>query len=249
MIRILTLLLFTCKVAFGIISIVPTEVKEDPGLNGQAGLSLSTKRGNSDVDSYKGAIRLTYDNNESYVTWIQLSGEYGEANGVKNVQKIYLHYRYIHNITDIYNVWEGFLQSQEDEFKLIQKRRLVGADYRGRFLKDYSPLKFFLGVGGFYEYITYTTSQDPTENNTRLNTYIALTYPFKDTLNFAITSYYQPKFDDFEDFVTANKLELKIKIVEKLFLTFRISYDYDSKPAIGVNKTDFSQDTIFLYKF
>jgi len=241
------LLLLSVEAIYALISIVPVEQGEKVGLSGQMSASLSTKRGNSNTDSYKGGARIAYDNNTSYVTWGELSGEYGEANDVKNVQKIYLHYRFIQNLSDKFHVGELFLQSQEDEFKQIQKRRLVGVGYRQRLLRDYFPLKCFVGLGGFYEYISYTTN-DPREDNSRFNGYIAFTYPTK-SVEFSFTSYYQPKFDDFNDFVTANKIELKIHLIEKLYLTFKVSYDYDSNPPSGVEKYDFYQDTAFLYEF
>ena len=60
----------------------------------------------------------------------------------------------------------------------------------------------------------------------------------------------QPKLDEIEDFVTVNELNLKIRIVKKLFLNFALRYNYDSRPAIGVaSKYDFSQDTAFIYEF
>lgn len=233
---------------FALISIVPIEMGEDVGLSGEAGASLSTKRGNSETDSYKASARVVYDSNTTYITWFQISGEYGKASGVKNVQKIYSHLRYIHNLSSLYHVGELFVQSQEDKFKLIQKRRLVGGGYRGHLLRDYFPMKFFVGIGALYENIHYT-SVDPSENNARINSYIAFTYPFKDDIRLSFTSYYQPKFDDISDFVTANKFELRFKIIEHLFLNFRISYDYDSQPAADVVKYDFYQDTAFIYKF
>ena len=248
MFRLLLALVFGTPL-FALISIVPVEMGEDVGVSVEAGASLSTKRGNSDTDSYKASARIAYDSNTTYVTWMQISGEYGEANDEKNVQKIYAHLRYIYNITDRYNVAEAFVQSQEDEFRLIQKRRLLGGGYRVHLLRDFFPMKFFIGFGGMYEYITYLSANNPNENNFRLNTYLAFTYPFKEDLRISFTSYYQPKVDEFSDFVTANKFELQFKIIEHLFLNFRISYDYDAQPAIEVKKYDFYQDTAFIYKF
>ena len=246
MLRLVLFLLLHSSL-FALISIVPVEQGEKVGWSGKVGASLSTKRGNSDTDSYKGALRLSYDNNTSFITWAEINGEYGEANNVKNVQKIYAHLRFIHNLSDKYHVGEIFIQSQEDEFKQIQRRRLIGAGYRQRLLKEYFPLKFFVGIGAFYEYIGYTTD-DPSEDNARLNGYIAFTYP-KEHFDFSFTSYYQPKFDDLSDFVTANKLELKIHLIDRLYLSFRVSFDYDSQPPSGVEKYDFYQDTAFVYEF
>lgn len=234
-----------------LITIAPVELGEDPGYSANVGVSLSTKRGNSDVDSYKMATRVQYDNNESYVTWLQLSGEYGKASGVKNVQKLYAHLRYIHNITDKYHVYEVALQTEEDEFRLIQHRRLVALGYRQRFFHDNQKLKAFIGIGTIFENIHYiSANENPDENNIRINSYASITYAFKEDMKTSFISYYQPKFDDISDFVTVNTLELKLKIIDALYLNFSVHYDYDSHPAVGVaSRYDFSQDTSFIYQF
>ena len=253
MIRLLLpLLLFLCTVPLqALITITPVELGEKPGYSGKVGVSLSTKRGNSDTDAYKFASRLTYDDNRSYVTWLQIAGEYGKASGVKNVQKLYAHLRYIHNITDKYHVYELAAQTEEDEFRLIRHRRLVAAGYRHRFFQNDAKLKAFVGVGAIYENIRYTDPQtNPNENNARASTYASLSYMFKKDMSASVISYYQPKFSDTEDFVTVNTFELKLKIVDRLFLNFTLHYNYDSRPAIGVaSKYDFSQDTAFIYQF
>ena len=253
--KLLLLAVVTLQALYGVVTITPVELGEDPGVSTKLGLSLSTKKGNSDVESYKAACRVTYDDNTSYVTWIQIAGEYGKANGERNVKNTYLHWRYIHNITDRYHVWETALQTQENEFRQIKHRRLVALGYRHRFFHDWQKLKAFVGIGALYEYIGYLSSSDPTlrnpsEHNARLSTYASVHYEFKEDMNTGFISYMQPKFDDFDDFVTVNEFELRLKIVDELFLLFSLRYNYDSKPPLGVeSKYDFSQDTAFVYEF
>ena len=250
--RSLWLVLWMCTAPlYALITITPVELGEDPGYSGKVGVSLSTKRGNSDTDAYKFASRLMYDNNESYVTWLQIAGEYGKASGVKNVQKLYAHLRYIHNITDKYHVYELAAQTEEDEFRLIQHRRLVAGGYRQRFFQDDKKFKVFVGLGVIFENIRYISPQEnPDENNLRASTYASLSYEFKEDMSTSFISYYQPKLDEFSDFVTVNSLQLKLKIIDELYLNFTLHYNYDSKPAIGVaSKYDFSQDTAFIYEF
>ena len=236
---------------YALITITPVELGEEPGYSGKVGVSLSTKRGNSDIDVYKAATRLMYDNNVSYVTWLQIAGEYGKASGVKNVQKLYVHLRYIHNITDRYHVCEAALQTEEDAFRLIEHRRLAAVGYRHRFFQNDKKLKAFVGLGAIFENIRYTSSQEnPDENNLRASTYASVSYKFKEDMSISLISYYQPKFDQFSDFVTVNSLQLKLKIIDELYLNFTLHYNYDSRPALGVvSRYDFSQDTAFIYEF
>ena len=250
--RYLWLVLLVCAIPLhALITITPVELGDKPGYSGKVGVSLSTKRGNSDTDAYKAATRMTYDNNISYVTWLQIAGEYGKASGVKNVQNLYAHLRYIHNITDKYHVYEVAVQTEEDEFRLIQHRRLVAAGYRQHLFQDEKRLKVFGGIGVIAENIRYIDSDiNPDENNIRVSSYISLSYTFKEDMSAALISYYQPKVDEFSDFVTVNSLQLKLKIIDRLYLNFTVDYNYDAKPAVGVaSRYDFSQDTAFIYEF
>ena len=243
--------LFCVMPVQALITVDPVELGDNPGYSVKTALSLSTKRGNTDTDSYKIAGRLTYDNNRSYVTWMQLAGEYGEASGKKNVQKLYGHLRYIHNITDRYHVCEAALQTEEDEFRLIRHRRVVAAGYRHRFFENDKKIRAFLGLGAIFENIRYTDPlNNPSEKNVRGSTYISFSYRFQKEMHVGFISYFQPKFDDMADFVTVNTCELKLKIVDELFLNFTLHYNYDAYPASGVaSRYDFSQDTAFIYEF
>ena len=232
-----------------LISIKPVEVGSEGGWSLKTALSLSTKRGNSEVDNYSAAARITYDNNVSYVTWMQASGAYGKASGRKNVANAYMHWRYIHNVVDGNNAFEGALQTEEDEFRLIRSRRLGALGYRRRFHNG-GAFKAFVGIGGIYEYIDFSSSLDPTEHNVRLNVYLSLNYRLNEDRSIHFISYNQPKMDDIHDLVSSSSFELKIRIVHALFLNFSLNYNYDSHPAHEVAKRyDFSQDTAFVYKF
>ena len=245
---VMTVLMLSSSL-FAVVTITPVELGEKPGWSSKVGISLSTKRGNSDVDAYKLSAQTNYDNNISYVTWLQLWGEYGQANGEKNVQKSFAHWRYIHNINDKYHVYETALQSEEDEFRLIQSRRLVALGYR-QHLFPKEQLKTFVGIGMMYEYIKFTSKVDPTERNVRASCYLSMSYEFEKDKKVSFISYLQPKINDMRDFVTVNKLGLKIKIEGELFLSFSLSYNYDAQPAKEVeSKYDFSQDTAFIYEF
>jgi hypothetical protein len=131
---------------------------------------------------------------------------------------------------------------------MVSKRRLAGGGLRYH-LEDDVYGNFYFGLGGFYENIVYTTSVDPRESNVRLNTYIAYTKQFNKDSKLSYVGYYQPKVDKASDYILSNGLELEILVYQKLYLNFVFYYDVDSKPAVGVEKTDISQKTSFVYKF
>jgi len=231
-----------------VITISPVTVGENPGLTGTLQGSFETKRGNSDVDNYSAGLRVSYDNNQSYVVWSDISFSYGQASGETNTNKSYSHLRYIHHLYKESVDYELYGQSERNEFTLVQKRYLGGAGLRYH-LEDTFYGNLFFGLGGFYETINYTTDVDPSEKNFRVSSYVAYTKKFNEKSKFSYVGYYQPKVNDMGDYILSNGVEMELLIYQQLYLSFVFYYDVDSKPAVGVDTTDISQKTSFVYKF
>ncbi|MBU1657499.1 DUF481 domain-containing protein [bacterium] len=254
--KLLALLLISITSLFALVSIAPVEIGDKPGTHGVGAVSLESKRGNTDKNNYKASVRITYDDNVSAVTWGEVSGEYGDTNYQKNTDNLYAHVRHITKIDDKNLRAEYFGQIQNDEFKLIKDRFLLGAGIRYKLFEllnnistdVFKDSKGYVGLGGFYEYIDYT-SQDSCENNIRLNAYFGYTMKLEEKVSFSYAFYYQPKIYDFKDYVSSNKLELKVHIYKKLFLAFNLFYETDSKPPAGVKTDDYGQLTNFIFEF
>jgi hypothetical protein len=108
----------------------------------------------------------------------------------------------------------------------------------------------YLGLGAFYEDITYNNPLiNPSEENIRANAYFAYSINLNNDSSIAYTLYYQPKLNDFGDNVQSHEVELKLSIYKNLFLKFTLSYDTDSKPPVGVERYDFTQNTSFIFNF
>jgi putative salt-induced outer membrane protein YdiY len=246
--KFLILLMLSIVSAEAVVTITSVDIGAKPGMSGTLKGSFQTKRGNTDSDEYSAATRIEYDNNSSYVVWTDVSFSYAKASGASYTNKTYAHIRYIHKLYKENLDWEAFVQSQADKFTKIQKRLLSGIGLRYHLImKNYGS--FYLGVGGFAEHINYTTSIDPSEDNTRANVYIAYKKAFKKDMTFSYVAYCQPKIDMLSDYILSNSIELKVKIYKQLSLNFEVTYDQDSKPAIGVQKYDFYQKTSFMYDF
>ena len=247
---LLLITLITTQYVFALVSIAPVEIGDKPGFSSTIEAALETKRGNSDTDSYKASARTTYDSNQSYVAWVEVSGAYGKANGVENTNKLFSHARYIHAITEELIRGEVFLQLQNDDFKEIKNRTLGGLGARFKLHDILQNSRGYLGIGAFYEDIDYNDPLiNPPEENIRANAYFAYSINFSTDSSVAYTLYYQPKLNDFSDNVQSHEVELKLSVYKNLFLKFTISYDTDSKPAVGVEKYDFTQNTSFIFNF
>lgn len=249
MTRLFLLILLTSQYLFALISIEPVEIGQKAGVHGELAISLETKRGNTQRDDYTANTRITYDNNSSFVTWGEISSEYGKSNGVEDTKQTFLHLRHIHAITKERIRGELFAQLEEDKFKLIKRRLLAGAGVRIKLFDILDAGDGYLGLGSFYEGVNYTSDSDPTEQNLRFNTYFAYTLELSEDSKLSCTLYYQPKYDELKEYVNTNKLNLELRIYKELFLNLRVSYDTDAQPAIGIKKYDFYQQTALVYKF
>jgi len=247
---LLLITLLTIQHLFALVTITPVEIGDKPGFSSTVEAALETKRGNTDTDSYKASARVTYDSNTTYVSWAEISGAYGKANGEENTNKLFFHARYIHAITEESIRGETFLQLENDEFKNINSRALGGIGARFKLHGIVQNSRGYLGIGAFYEDIVYNDPLiNPSEENIRANAYFAYSINLNPTSLLAYTLYYQPKVNDLGDNVQSHEVELKLNIYKDLFLKFSLSYNTDSKPAVGVEKYDFTQNTSFIFNF
>jgi len=248
---LITQLIISTQALFAITSVAPVEIGDDVGLHTKVEVSLETKRGNTDKDNYKASLRVTYDSNASYAMWAEVSGEYGQTSTVEDTNKLYSHVRYIHKITEEVVRAEVFAQLQKDEYKLIQERAVTGAGARFRIFDLFGKGKGYAGIGGLFERIDYiqNTYANPSEENIRLNSYLAYSIDFGEKSSFSYTFYYQPLYNDINDYVGTHDAELKLPIHKNLYLKVALAYNADSKPPLGVKGYDFTQETALMLKF
>jgi hypothetical protein len=245
--KIFILLLFITSYLSAIITIAPVEIGKKPGTTGKVEGSFQTKRGNTETDDYSLGFKVQYDNNSTYVIFTDIIGVYGEASGVRNTNKTYFHTRFIHKLYKNLD-YEVYIQSETNEFTSVEKRRLAGAGLRYHFLDNlYGDLYF--GLGAYGEKISYSTHIDPREENVRMNSYIAYVKEFSKQVKFTYVGYYQPKVNAFQDYINSNAIVLKVKIHKHFSLNVKMYYDVDSRPAIGRDDLDFTQETSFSYEF
>ena len=233
-----------------VINISPNEVGLRPGLSGNIQAAVNNQRGNTDKDEYDFSAKVNYDNNSSYVTWLAFSYAYGQAAGVENENKAYLHYRFIHTLYSKDWNWEFFAQNQGDDFRQIQRRLLGGAGVRWRFINGDTFGRIYLGLGAYYEYVNYTDPIiDPKEHNSRLNAYLSYTKKFGADARVSLATYYQPKFDDWKDHYLLSTASLLFYVYGSIYIKASLTYAYDTIPAVNVQKEDMQQITSIGWKF
>ncbi len=247
----LIMVLVVSQSLFALVSIAPVDIGSKKGLSGNISGSLSSKSGNTQKDEYSIGTRLQYDQGETYLVWGVLTYDYGESKGTKNEDKTYVHLRYLHAL-DLSGdwTWEAFVQSEQDKFKDINERSVAGVGGRWRFFNSPEWGKGYAGLGGMAEKIDYSHSAlNPSEHNNRLNSYIAYTKNFETGSKLSYIGYYQPKFSDASDYVASQSAELILPIVSQLSLSVSAKYQYDSRPAVGIEKRDTALQTSLLWQF
>ncbi len=245
---LLFLTLFS-NLLFAVVEIAPNEVGLRPGLSGTVQLAVNTQRGNTDKDEYDMGGLFSYDNNRSYVTWFDFSYAYGQASGVENENKAYAHYRFLHTLYSPAWNWELYAQNEGDDFRNIQRRLLGGASIRWRFYESEAFGRIYFGLGGYYEYLRYTTVGDPRERNARVSSYLNYTKKLGADARFSVSSYFQPKADDWQDYYISNSASLFIYVYGSMYIKMTLLHKHDSRPAVGVEKSDLQQTTSLGWKF
>jgi len=238
----LLLPIFISSLSWSIVSISPITLKNDSSSNFETGLSYSTNSGNIDKSNLKASARLEHFEN-GYANALFFSYEYGELNDIKNVDSMTLHLRHIHSLWDDLD-GELFAQYQQNEFKNMDSKYLTGANLRYK-LKS-GQFDVFVGLGAFY---TWLDEVNVESDYTSLNSYLALSYQFSESTSISYNGYFQPRFEDFDDYLIYQEAQLKVNLTDRLSLLVNVLHEYDAKPPIGVEKSDFSQTTGFSYSF
>lgn len=247
---LLLLIFMLVTSASALVTIAPVDIGSAPGISGTITGSISSKSGNTEKDEYALGGRLQYDQAIDYLVWGDVSYHYGESRGEKNEDNAYAHLRYLHTLMSPDTNAELFGQLQQDQFRDIQERSLVGGGCRWRFFNEPEQGKGYGGIGIMGENIRYSNPDiNPAEHNTRMNAYLAYTLSFATSSKLNYLGYYQPKVDEFNDYITSHSLELIIPIYGPLDLNLRANYSYDSDPAVGIYKKDTAVTTTLLYRF
>ena len=213
-------------------------------------LTVSGSSGNSNTT--KAALNAQFSwIAEKSINLAILGYQYGESNNDRSENKSFIHYRYIHQLTNVID-WELFAQWEQNEFTRLSYRRLLGLGVRFSVAKS-EKQRAFLGVGGFYskEKIAFTTglTDDGVEEFTRASFYFLSKYKISPTVHFSNALYYQPRVNLFSDYRALLESKFDFKINNSL--SFRISLDveYDSQPSQTIESTDVSYMTGLTLNF
>ena len=226
------------------------------GFSGKIMASIEGKNGNSDKEEYSlsGKLNLKEEKN----TWVVLAERnYGKADDIVNEDAVFWHGRLTHDYT-VRTASEMFIQYEEDEFTHLQFRALTGAGLRRNLFVDQESILFSYGLGGFREKEKVDLiSFETTDYTTRFNLYYSYKHALNPQLVISNTAYYQPAYDDFDDYRLLFNLAMNVRINNKFSLQVDYQLRRDNEPPenlflivpLNIKKTDTNYKTSIVYEF
>jgi hypothetical protein len=169
-----------------------------------------------------------------------------KSNNQSLSNNVFFHLRYNHKLGEVVR-WEAFTQWQQNKITNIDVRALLGTGPRFK-LNDSKRIKLYAGVLAMYE---YERDINPIKvyKDIRSDNYVSITY--KPTLSIDVTSttFYQPLFKDISDYRILNQFVLNIKATKHFSIVTSWDYLFDSYPAAGTPKVNYTINNGFTYSF
>ena len=224
------------------------EVKAQ-GFSGSVKGSISGTTGNTEGITAGGGLLLGAGGGR-HLVFLAGTGNYSRINGTLLVDKSFAHLRYNYQLTDW--LWaEAFTQIENDNFRRIQDRELVGTGPRFGLLQD-KVVSIFYGTAYMLERTRLNAEIAGTSRSTiahRFSNYIALAYQAGERVQLTNTTYYQPRFDEFSDYHLLSVTGLDFKVTTLLHTQIASIVRYESRVPQGVKTTNVEVDNSIVLKF
>ncbi len=169
-----------------------------------------------------------------------VSGDYGTNAHVKTISRSFLHGRYNYRLLD-WLLAEVYLQEQTDKFRRLQLRSLTGSGARFAVVQE-DDVQLYLGTGYFYEHevidVLPGASDAPTQSAHRWSNYATIVVKVQSKLSVVMTTYVQPRFDQFQDYRLLHEAIFNFEINKQASAGISATWRRDSDPPTGVKPTD-----------
>lgn len=222
---------------------------EDLGYKGEARFELNGGAGNSDR-IYGGLGHSSVWNSGLSQQFILVNYRYGESQGIKDTSESLVHLRHVRPVAPL-RFWEGYIQSQTNQFNRLRFRGLAGGGWRWE-LPEIECITYALGAGVYYShdevYETGLLSSEQ-ENTARANFYFSLRSTDLKDVTAIFVLYFQPKVEQLDDYLLLSSGILKMNWTENLALALEATVTHDNYPPATVKKTDMNYISSLVVKF
>ncbi len=176
----------------------------------------------------------------------------GDYNFSKGKERVYsnagmVHLRYAYRIKQSQFKLEAYSQLQYNELLDLRYRFLNGGGVRYKFVNK-DDWNFYLGTSTFYERQLFVASNTIVED-LRWSNYLSWYVQPKDYFTFTGATYYQPLWDDFNNYRLSGQYTLSFKITKQFSVKTELNFFHDSRPQPNVPKTIYATSVGFGFKF
>jgi len=216
------------------------QVEEETGWTVSAGLNFINRTGNVDLQLFEGQLRTDYVRKTSR-TFLVARGNLGVKDKETFSDAALFHLRHKRKTTNLVHP-EVFGQFDYDHARRLDRRALAGGGIRFS-IHETEHAQAVFGTSYMYEHEEYDLlpgdSHPERIDTSRWSNYVTLRWSREgDEVNFAWTTYGQPRFDKFADVRVLSEAVLASDVTKQLALAVTFRLRYDSRPPAGVERTD-----------
>lgn len=220
------------------------------GFSGNVGIDLSSRTGNVDVKEIIIESRSDYIWKEMN-TFLVIRGDYGWQGGKQYSNEALAHLRHVFRIK-AYIQPEIFTQIDYNKNRLLLFRALAGGGLRFT-VKKSSKTTLWWGTAFMMEHERYdykkNKSTEKEANVLRWSNYITANIIFTERVRCGMTTYFQPRIDDFGDVRILGETNLNTDLSKQLSLEITFRMRYDSKPLAETRSLDTTLGTGLVLDF
>lgn len=172
--------------------------------------------------------------------------DFSEAGEDVFVDQGYVHARYNHDYGPVI-VYEVFGQLERNSQQLLDTRALVGTGVRLRLVDD-ERYGLALGTTPMFEYEQLTEAAgEPDASIARWSNYASVRAALNENAAVTAVGYAQPRFGNMGDIRFLGQATLDVGVTRWLRLRTRARVRHDTRPPIGVERTDISLSNGFVF--
>lgn len=231
-----------------VVNVEKKRMGKKEGFAGVAGAGFYLIDNGKNIFQFKNTIDLQYKKRAHTIIFLNdLSLMTVDNDNLVNGGFQHLRYNYTVKDSSFFTI-EAFAQHQYNSIKLLKKRFLLGAGPRLRILNT-PKASCFVGALGMYEYELRSDSLKTIQELSRLSSYLSFTWDIIDNLNFSSITYYQPAFQNPENYRISSESSFNLKINQALSFRIALQATYDSQPPEDVQELFYFWENSITYEF
>ncbi|MFT5315546.1 MAG: putative salt-induced outer membrane protein YdiY [Candidatus Krumholzibacteriia bacterium] len=207
---------------------------DEPGWSGGLDGLFSGSGGNTDRIFFSLGGRTQWRGERNRYR-IQFSSDYEESSGVETARSGVFHMRHNYQISDKW-LSVAFAQVQHNPFQELKSRWLVGLGPR------FEPVNNDHGVVAFGAVpmleVERLESRPGHLARGRMSFFVHLSRQLSETTQLDLVGFWQPLFSDFSAIRAVGNLVLKVDVTGEVDLKVGFSVEDNSRPPVGVERTD-----------